>query len=119
VSFSAAISTCMSKYATFSGRAGRSEFWWFYLFCVLMSWGGTLVGHQIGVGDLLSHIVNLAFFIPTLAASSRRLHDTGRSGWWILLLITVIGLIPLVIWWATEGKREENQYGPPVLPVEG
>jgi uncharacterized membrane protein YhaH (DUF805 family) len=63
------------------------------------------------VGDLLSHVVNLAFFIPTLAASSRRLHDTGRSGWWIIILITVIGLIPLVIWWATEGKREENEYG--------
>lgn len=80
-----------------------------------MSWGGTLVGHQIGVGDLLSHVVNLAFFIPTLAASSRRLHDTGRSGWWILLLITVIGLIPLVIWWASPSNSNSNKYAEAAL----
>ncbi len=112
MSFSESIGACLSKYATFSGRAGRSEFWWFFLFCVLMGWGATLVGHQIGTGDILSHLVNLAFLIPSLAVGSRRLHDTGRSGWWNLLLITVIGLIPLVIWYAQEGKKEENAYGP-------
>lgn len=111
MSFSAAIATCLSKYAIFSGRARRSEFWWFYLFCVIMAWGATLVGHASGLGDWLAHIVNFAFFIPILAASSRRLHDTGRSGWWFLLTLTLIGIIPVVVWWASEGKQEDNSYG--------
>jgi uncharacterized membrane protein YhaH (DUF805 family) len=100
MSFSESISTCLSKYATFSGRAGRSEFWWFYLFTTLMNWGATIVGYQVGVGILLSVIVCIIFFVPLWAVSSRRLHDTGRSGWWTLLVITVFGAIPVIIWWA-------------------
>ena len=76
-----------------------------------MGWVGTLVGHASGLGESLSLLVNLVVFLPSLAASSRRLHDTGRSGWWVLLLLTVIGIIPVVIWWASEGKKEENTYG--------
>lgn len=113
MNFSTAISTCLSKYATFSGRASRSEYWWFYLFTVLMTWGATIVGALVmeDGGDALSGLVTLAFLVPTLAAGSRRLHDTGRSGWWQLLIITVIGVILLIIWYATDSEKVTNKYG--------
>ena len=84
MSFSHAIATCMGKYATFSGRASRSEFWWFQLFVVLMSWGAQIVGATQGGPELafvLSQVVGLAFLFPVLAVGTRRLHDVGRSGW--------------------------------------
>ena len=64
-------------------------------------------------GEILSWLVNLVFLIPTFAAGARRLHDGGRSGWFQLLALTVIGLIPLIVWWAQEGSSESNDYGPP------
>jgi uncharacterized membrane protein YhaH (DUF805 family) len=120
MTFTDSITTCLSKYATFKGRASRSEFWWFYLFTVLLVWGATLVGAFAFVGqgaeemqfgsDLLSGIVNLAVTIPVLAVSSRRLHDTGRSGWWFLLAFTIIGILLLIYWWAKEGDSSPNKY---------
>ena len=110
MSFGQSISVCMSKYVDFKGRASRSEYWWFYLFTLLLSWGAMLVD---GSG-IVSSIVNLAFLLPSLAAAARRLHDTNRSGWWMLISLTIIGLIPLIIWLATAGSRESNQYGEPV-----
>ena len=116
MNFSQAISTCMGKYATFSGKAGKSEYWWFYLFTVLMSWGSTIVaGAMFSFGDpmvdIFSGIVSLAFFVPVIAAGSRRLHDIGKSGWWQLLwIIPIIGWIPLIIWLATGTKSEEDKY---------
>lgn len=71
-----------------------------------MTWGATIVGYQVGVGILLSVIVGLIFLVPFWAASSRRLHDTGRSGWWILLTVTVVGAIPIIFWWASIGKPD-------------
>ncbi|MCI2808441.1 DUF805 domain-containing protein [Eoetvoesiella caeni] len=113
MNFSTAISTCLSKYATFKGRATRSEFWWFYLFTVLLSWGLSVVGVIVlgEDGSLLSSLVTLAFLIPIVAAGSRRLHDIGRSGWWQLLMLTGIGCILLIIWWASDSKSEVNEYG--------
>lgn len=114
MNFSTAISTCLSKYGTFAGRATRSEFWWFYLFTVLLGWGSSVVGAIVlgEAGDFLSGVISLVFFIPILAAGSRRLHDIGRSGWWQLLLLTLIGVILLIIWWASDSKKETNEYGP-------
>ena len=115
--FGEAISTCMGKYGTFSGRAGRSEYWWFYLFTVLMSWGSTLVAAAMFnygdlMGDIFPSIVSLAFIIPAFAAGSRRLHDIGKSGWWQLLyLLPIIGWILLIIWFATNTKVDEEKYG--------
>ena len=115
MNFATSISTCMSKYATFSGRASRSEYWWLYLFVLLMSWGATIVGSSMfGVGDpmknILSFLVNLVFLLPTLSSACRRLHDTGRSGWWMLISFTIIGLIPLVIWFASNTKPAGDKY---------
>ncbi len=118
MNFGQAISTCMGKYATFSGRASRSEYWWFYLFCLLMSWGASLVGATTsmeGGADIMSGIVSIALILPTIAAAARRLHDTGRSGWWQLLIITIIGIIPLIIWMASRGSQEENEYGAAII----
>lgn len=116
--FSQAIATCMSKYAIFDGRASRSEFWWFYLFTVLLSWGASLVGLTVDIDwgpDLLSGLVSLAFLIPVIAAGTRRLHDTGKSGWWQLLFITLIGVVVLIVWMAQESSKAENKYGLPLI----
>jgi uncharacterized membrane protein YhaH (DUF805 family) len=120
MNFQTAIATCFGKYATFGGRARRSEFWWFYLFTVLMSWGATLVGNSMGpgVGDMLSLLLSLALMIPSFAAGSRRLHDIGKSGWWQLLVITVIGVFLLIYWWAKDSQPEANQHGEPVKGAE-
>lgn len=105
--FMEAISTCMGKYATFSGRASRSEYWWFYLFTVLMSWAAALVG-----GEALNLLVGLVFLTPALAAGARRLHDVNKSGWWQLLLFTIIGIPVLIYWLVKPGDVEENNdYG--------
>jgi len=105
--FQKAVETCFSKYADFSGRAVRSEYWWFYLFTLLLGWGGSIADSSGVVGML----VELALLLPSSAAGARRLHDTGRSGWWLLIALTCVGLIPLVIWLASEGTRGENAYG--------
>jgi uncharacterized membrane protein YhaH (DUF805 family) len=111
--FATAVSTCLSKYATFSGRATRSEFWWFYLFTFLINWIASLAA-----GNLVSLLVSLAFVLPLWAAGARRLHDIGRTGWWQLIFITVIGILVLIYWYAQETKPEENQYGAYVPPSE-
>ena len=96
--FGEAIKVCFNKYADFSGRASRAEFWWFYLFTFLVS--------LISCG-----VACLVFLIPQYAVGARRLHDTGRSGWLQLLgLVPFVGLI-LIYWWVLEGDQGTNQYG--------
>ena len=118
MNFIQSISTCMRKYVTFSGRATRSEFWWFYLFTVLVNLVASFVGNLIFMSTFiifflyLSTIISLILLLPSLAVGVRRLHDVGRSGWWILIAFTVIGIIPLLIWYVTDTKDEENIYGP-------
>jgi len=103
--FVTAIKTCFSKYADFNGRARRSEFWFFYLF-------NFIVGLALGCIPVIGWIASVALLLPGFAVGARRLHDTGRSGWWQLLsLIPVIGTIVLIIWWASEGTPGANEYG--------
>jgi len=110
MTFTKAISTCLGKYFDFKGRAARPEYWWFYLFTVILTWGSLLVDSS----QVISSLLSLAFFFPGLAAGARRLHDTNRSGWWQLLSLTIIGLIPLIIWLASKGDEGPNQHGEPV-----
>ena len=115
MTFTQAITSCLSKYATFSGRATRSEYWWFYLFVILLVWLATIVSSLMFLDDpaaaeILPMIVNLAFAVPIFSAGSRRLHDIGRSGWWQLLVLTIIGVILLIIWWATDSKAEGDRF---------
>ncbi|MDG2091567.1 MAG: DUF805 domain-containing protein [Gammaproteobacteria bacterium] len=119
MSFGDAISTCLiRKYVDFNGRASRAEYWWFILFTMIVGFVmGFVDGFMIGLTGTflyLSLIVNLGFFLPSLAAYVRRLHDTGYSGWWILLSFTIIGLIPLFIWLVSKGHDQANKYGDPV-----
>jgi uncharacterized membrane protein YhaH (DUF805 family) len=100
MNFGQSITSCFSQYATFSGRASRSEFWWFFLFQILVSVAASMVSEK------LSGLVSLGLLLPALAVGARRLHDIGRSGWWQLLLITVIGLLVLVFFWAQPAKGE-------------
>lgn len=95
VTFFEAIRVCLLKYAEFNGRASRSEFWWFALFVTLVTAALAYV-NQNAVS-----IVSIATLLPLLAVGSRRLHDTGRSGWWqLFLLVPIGGLVILGFWWA-------------------
>ncbi len=97
MTFEQSIRTCFTKYAEFAGRATRSEFWWFFLFTLLVSVGLDMVSHT------LSGLFSLATLLPSLAVGARRLHDTNRSGWWLLLwLVPFIGWIVLIIFYVQE-----------------
>lgn len=116
MSFPEAVQTVLTqKYADFSGRARRSEYWWFYL-AVLIAYAVfeiLAISTGLKVLFLLLAIVALALFIPTLAVSVRRLHDTGRSGWWVLIpILPIIGTIILIVFLATDSTPGDNQYGP-------
>jgi uncharacterized membrane protein YhaH (DUF805 family) len=104
----------MGKYATFSGRASRSEYWWFALFGMIISWAASITGGIIDpvFGSVLSTLISLALFLPSLGASVRRLHDVGRSGWWLLLYLTIIGIFVVLYWLASSPETQDNQYGP-------
>ncbi len=103
----------LKKYAVFEGRATRSEYWYFVLFSFLISIAITIVEGILFKGNnLLGGVYSLAVFIPSLAVGARRLHDTGKSGWWQLLcLIPIVGWIVLIVFLATEGQSESNEYG--------
>lgn len=101
-------------YADFEGRVGRQEFWMF----ILVSFGLNVVLEVLQI-EILSMIVSLALIVPTLALGARRLHDTGRSGWWQLLaLVPVIGWIVLIVWCAEKTAPADNQYGAPAVSKE-
>jgi uncharacterized membrane protein YhaH (DUF805 family) len=110
MTFGKSISTCFSKFFNFSGRASRPEYWWFYLFVVLLGWGASVVDKS----QVLSILVNLVLLVPTVAAGTRRLQDTNRSGWWQLLYFTIIGAIPVIIWMSSKGNEHDNEYGSPI-----
>lgn len=116
MTFQDAVGTCLRKYATFSGRAARPEFWWFALFLFA---GNLLLGAIDAVlfpGDtrILAPLFSLATFLPALAASVRRLHDSGHVGWWVLLhLIPVIGFLVMLYFYLLKGDGSSNRFGPP------
>ena len=144
LNFLEAIKVCFSKYATFSGRARRSEFWWFYLlgvilnmaFSFLVKWKMAKIAaiesaiySGVDTNSLMAQaesadtifytcaiilcVIGLILFIPMLAAWVRRLHDVGKSGHllWLILLCGVGGLVPLIMC-ISDGQPGENQYGP-------
>jgi uncharacterized membrane protein YhaH (DUF805 family) len=109
VTWQEATQRCISKYVDFSGRAPRSEYWWFYLTVMAAFFIASMISETLGA------LMILGLLLPNLAVSVRRLHDTGKSGWWMLVgLIPFVGPILLIVWLATEGQRQANLYGPPM-----
>ena len=115
---STAVTSVVSQYATFSGRARRSEFWWWYLAVFIVSaafaglailWGSGTAGTLIRVGYAL---FSLAILVPTIATATRRLHDRGMAAWWLaLFFIPVVGDIVLLVLLALPGDPGPNRYG--------
>ena len=119
-----AVKTVLGKYATFSGRAPRSEFWWFTLAVIILSIivsiiDGAVVAPMLGfeafadeAGEPLRVIESLALLLPSLAVALRRLHDIDRSGWWYLIIIVpIIGPLVLLYWYIQPGTDGSNQFG--------
>ena len=116
MSFTEAIKHVFQNYATFSGRARRSEYWWFFLFNSLVSSALARLS-QIGDGSslftALASLWSLAMFIPGLAVAWRRLHDIGKKGSnWFWIFLPFAGLIMLLVWMIRPGIAGPNQYGP-------
>lgn len=130
--FKDSVRTCLKNYATFEGRATRSEFWFFYLFTLIVSFvvllpgyilmlagaasssSSTSVGALFWLGLVLlivGSLATLALYIPFLAVGCRRLHDRGQSGWLQLLILVPCGNIVLLVFWVMEGTPDDNAYG--------
>ncbi|HKH00969.1 MAG TPA: DUF805 domain-containing protein [Bradyrhizobium sp.] len=119
--FTEAIASVFRNYATFSGRAPRSEYWYFALFAFL-------VGVATSIVDMLlfpiwtnfspiNSLASLALLLPSIAVGVRRLHDIDRTGWWVLIAFTVIGILLLLFWACVRGTPGPNRFGPD--PLEG
>lgn len=119
MNFQQAVKNVFSNYATFTGRARRAEYWWWILFAILAAlivgvldsalFGGM---HMMRDTGPLSAILSIALLLPGLAVGARRLHDTDRSGWWLLLIfIPLIGTILLIWWFCTRGTAGPNRFG--------
>ena len=119
-----AVKTALAKYATFSGRATRPEYWWWILamiilFTVLGMIDGAVIAPLLGfeafdpeAGQPVSFIASLGLLLPNLAVSARRLHDTDRSAWWLLLgLIPLIGTLVLLFFYVQRGTDGPNRFG--------
>ena len=113
MNFTKSIEVCFQKFANFEGRAGKSEFWWFQLFCIIVQLVGSIIDAILGYTELFVWIGYIVILLPSLAVGARRLHDTGRSGWWQLLYLTIIGIIVLIVWWVANGQKK-NKYGDPI-----
>ncbi|MDO8788215.1 MAG: DUF805 domain-containing protein [Sulfuritalea sp.] len=104
MTFGESIKTCFSKYAAFDGRASRSEYWWWFLFTTLASVAAGIVS------ETLSALFSLGVMLPSLAVGARRLHDTNRSAWFLLLwCIPLVGWIVMIVW-ATQEAKEPNRF---------
>jgi uncharacterized membrane protein YhaH (DUF805 family) len=118
MNFTQAIASGFQNYVNFSGRAPRSEYWFWTLFTVLVSIAALLIDLAL-FGDMdvspLNSIVSLGLFLPSLAVAIRRLHDLDRTGWWFLLIFTVIGGIVLLVWYCMRGTIGPNRFGPDPL----
>ena len=131
--FMDAVRSVFGKYVTFSGRAPRSEYWWFYLFAIIVIVVAIIIDVMIdpsrgtmtttstsfemsGNGGPVTLILSLLLLLPGLAVSVRRLHDIDKAGWWILIgLIPLIGFIVLIVWYCTKGTLGPNRFGADTL----
>lgn len=125
MNFGQAIESGFRNYFGFSGRAPRSEYWWWQLFVVLLIGSAFLLDAQMGwvidperedAPGWAASLASLALFFPNLAMAVRRLHDRDRSGWWILIgVIPLIGGLILLVWYLSRGTPGDNRFGPDPL----
>jgi len=129
MNFAEAVESGVKRFVDFNGRSSRSEYWYFFLFTFLFglvlsicSSIAVAVGHgpngTSGAFTVIGYLVDLVFFLPSLAVFVRRMHDSNRSGWWYFLAFTGVGLIPLIIWLATRGTIGENRFGADPLSTD-
>jgi uncharacterized membrane protein YhaH (DUF805 family) len=124
MNFWQAIASGFTQYVTFGGRASRSEFWYWFLFSLL---GGLVTemldsaffGTSIPSASPLNGIFNLILFLPSLAIEVRRLHDINRTGWWLLITFTILGIFLLWYWACKKGTDGPNRFGPDPLSGAG
>ena len=107
----------LKKYAVFSGRARRKEYWFFVLWYVIITIGlailDAMLGLRIGNAGVLQTLYALAVLIPSISVTVRRLHDTGRTGWWVLIvLVPIVGFIVLLVFMVLDTQPGNNEYGP-------
>ena len=109
----------LKRYAEFSGRSRRKEYWMFFLLCLVVALVIGFVEGMLGLSGMigpygpLSTLFLLAILVPSIAVGIRRLHDTGRSGWWILIaFVPIVGGLILLVFYVLEGNRGPNEYGP-------
>lgn len=119
MTFKEAVYNVFSNYTNFSGRARRSEYWYFTLFNIIVSMVLSLLmrltagSFMFGLFRLVEVVFSLAVLIPGLAVAWRRLHDIGRSGaWYLLILVPFVGVIILIVWLCRDSQPDANQYGP-------
>jgi uncharacterized membrane protein YhaH (DUF805 family) len=120
MNFTQAITAGFQNYVNFSGRSQRSAYWFWTLFSFLVSVVASAIDYLLFPHmdfSPLNSLAGLALFLPGLAVSVRRLHDLDRTGWWLLLLITIIGAILLLVWFCMRGTVGSNRFGPD--PLEG
>ena len=111
MNFGEAIKSGFDNYVTFSGRAARSEYWYWILFSALANLVGGIVDGALGTTGLIDIVISLALLLPGVAVSVRRLHDLDRTGWWVLLAFTGIGIILLIVWYCMKGTTGSNRFG--------
>jgi uncharacterized membrane protein YhaH (DUF805 family) len=107
----------LERYAKFDGRAGRAEFWWYYLANIIAVFVLGALAQAVDVFWILYIVYAVAVIVPTLAVAIRRLHDTDKSGWFVLLaIIPLIGTIILIVFYATDGTKGPNRHGAATEP---
>ena len=103
----------LKRYVNFSGRAGRQAFWMFVLFNFIISVALGMIDGVLGTNGILGSLYGLAVLIPQLGLSVRRLHDTGKSGWWLLIaFVPLLGILALIYFYVQDSQPGANQYGP-------
>ena len=113
VGFVEAITLFFRNYVNFQGRSSRGAYWWVVLFCLLVEIALTLLVRAGGASlSFLFGLWWLAILLPSISLSIRRLHDIGKSGWWLLLYLTGIGTLVILFWAVQPGQRATNRFGP-------
>jgi uncharacterized membrane protein YhaH (DUF805 family) len=114
MTFSEAVKSGFDHYTKFEGRAHKAAFWWWFLFQLLVYIGAEIIDAILGT-PIFWIIAALGLLLPNLSVSIRRLHDTNRTGWWILIgLIPIVGFIVLLIFYLQQSDPGVNDYGPPM-----